>query len=182
MSRSRVRSSPRDLALPGAMLMGNLPPLPPQQLPHRRAPNCRRRSERRTRMCHRHSIRCLSPSTYTSRKRLTDRTGLARREHSQAPKWANSPSPGPSPGMAEHAPSQGQVVAGEGPGAEHRFSRSRTLGRGRHIWSPELQGRGTTSGVLILRNGAPYGVLSLRIPDCRFAGRRCSCGFEDLGR
>ena len=30
-------------------------------------------------------------------------------------KGANPPSPGPNPGMAEHAPSQGQVVAGEGP-------------------------------------------------------------------
>ena len=182
MSRSRVRSSPRGLALPGAMPMGNLPPLPPQQRPHRRAPNCRRRSERRTRMCHRHSIRCLSPSTYTSRKRLTDRTGLARREHSQAPKGRTRHHPAPTRAWPNTPQAKDRWWRGKGPVRSTGFSRSRTLGRGRHIWSPELQGRGTTCGVLILRNGAPYGVLSLRIPDCRFAGRRCSCGFEDLGR
>ncbi len=44
-------------------------------------------------------------------------------------KGANPPSPGPNPGMADHAPSQGQVVAGEGPAGEPAaaiFATSRT--------------------------------------------------------
>ena len=98
------------------------------------------------------------------------RNGRTRRHPAPARVWPNTPQ------------AKDRWWRGKGPVRSTGFSRSRTLGRGRHIWSPELQGRGTTSGVLILRNGAPYGVLSLRIPDCRFAGRRCSCGFEDLGR
>ena len=37
---------------------------------------------------------------------------------------SHTPAAGPSRCVAEHAPSQGQVVAGAGPGVEHRLSRA----------------------------------------------------------
>ena len=44
--------------------------------------------------------------------------------------WSEPPSPCSQPGMADHAPNQ-EVVAGEGPAGEARFSRfSRSAGPG----------------------------------------------------
>ena len=73
---------------------------------------------------------------------ITDRSGPARREHSGS--RGHPPLPGPNPGMAQHAPSQGQVVAGEGPVRSTGFSRLH-----------ELWAENTASGVLNLRFLAP---------------------------
>ena len=53
---------------------------------------------------------------------------------------ADPPSPGPNPGMAEHAPSQGKVVAGEGPGAEHRFFAFSNYGQRTPHMAPRTSG------------------------------------------
>ena len=52
--------------------------------------------------------------------------------------------PGAQPGMVDHAPT-GWVVAGEGPGADHRFSRA-----------SEHRAEGVIHDALILGFTAPY--------------------------
>ncbi len=60
-------------------------------------------------------------------------------------RWSEQPRPGIQPGMADHAPT-GWVVAGEGPGAEHRFFA--TFG----AWAV-LEAEGVMYDAVILRFG-----------------------------
>ena len=73
-------------------------------------------------MCHTPAIRCLLPSTYTGLKAFIDRSGRTGGNKQGFVERTVMP-PGIQPGVADHAPSQGQVVAGEGPVRSTGFSR-----------------------------------------------------------
>ncbi len=101
----------------------------------------------------------LSIAKHLHQPQASHRSGRpGRREHSQAPKGRTRHHPAPTRAWPNTPQAKDRWWRGKGPVRSNGFSRSRTMGRGRHIWRPEPQEHRTT-----------HGAQSLRIADCRSA-------------